>query len=702
MTSPLAAYASSLDPNPVVLARRPIRPDTTQLSRFEDKRWDLSPGIFENHSAKTSLTFDVFPERWRRDLKQYFWQLINDPAPRDLPAAPTRGRPAIRTISHARVPLARIFSWVQNEGIGSLQDLSPAKLDLLLAHIGGLQLSHAGKANMITEVRRLWLHRDCVPAPLRMPDPSPWAGQRTRDLIGKEPRPAENRTPRIHDQSLVPLLGWALRFVEDFSEDIITSFHEYCVLTQRDRRHLTTGTSTYVGTATRQERLTHVLKTLQRNGMGLPGKTLPDGSREIRWHYLGRLSDTAGTTHQELDQELIRGFELPIDDTAYLITQCTGTLDGQPWSAKHIPYDDTHKLAELLMTACFIVIAYLSGMRPGEALSLDRDCLRHDLSTGLWTVTGIRWKNARSPDGSKDPEGQRRINPWVVHPIAARAIQTVTRLHTKELLFPQFLRPQALRGLHTPTNRRPGTARTASQINLDIQKFTQWVNQYCTANNRSDHIPQDPYGRVSPSRFRRTLAWHIVRQPRGLVAAAIQYGHIATHITQGYAGNYASGFIDDLAIERWLDRIDNVEEMERYLDSGGRLSGPAAEQLRDRTRQATARFAGQVIPTSRQAAKLLRDPSLQVFSGKGMHCVFNRTTALCVNENDDTPSLNQCSSSCSNIARTDEDIRTLKNELHSLPADTLAPEIRHHRIDRVKAILTGAIQNHEGDSHEAT
>lgn len=642
MTSPLASYASSLDPNPLVLAKRPIRPGTTRLSRFEDDRWDLSPGIFENHSAKTSFTFDSFPERWRRDLKEYFWQLINDPTQRDLPAAQTGRRPALRTISHARMPLARIFSWVEDEGLGSLQDLSPAKLDLLLAHIGGLQLRHDAKANMITELRRLWLYRDCVPAPLRMPDPSPWAGQRTRDLIGKEPRQAENRTPRIHDQSLVPLLGWALRFVEDFSEDIVTSFHEYCVLTQRDRRHLQTGTSTYVGTATRQERLTHVLKTLRENGMGLPGRTRPDGSREIRWHYLGRLSDTAGTTHQELDQELIRGFELPIDDTAYLITQCTGTLDGQPWSAEHIPYDNAHKLAELLMTACFIVIAYLSGMRPGEALSLDRDCLERDASTGLWTVNGIRWKNARNPDGSKDPEGQRRTIPWVVHPVAARAIQTVTRLHTKELLFPQSLRPQALRGLKTPTNSRPGTARTASQ-----------------------------------------------------------YGHIATHITQGYAGNYASGFIDDLAIERWLERIENVEEMEQYLDSGGRLSGPAAQQLRDRTRQASARFVGQVIPTSRQEAKLLQDPSLQVFPGKGMHCVFNRTTALCVNENDATPSLNQCSRNCSNIARTDEDIRALQSELHSLPTDTLAPEIRNHRINQIKAILTRAIRSHEEDSHDA-
>jgi hypothetical protein len=33
----------------------------------------------------------------------------------------------------------------------------------------------------------------------------------------------------------------------------------------------------------------------------------------------------------------------------------------------------------------------------------------------------------------------------------------------------------------------------------------------------------------------RTLAWHIVRRPRGLIAGAIQYGHLHAQITLGYA-----------------------------------------------------------------------------------------------------------------------------------------------------------------------
>lgn len=55
-----------------------------------------------------------------------------------------------------------------------------------------------------------------------------------------------------------------------------------------------------------------------------------------------------------------------------------------------------------------------------------------------------------------------------------------------------------------------------------------------------------------------------------------------------------------------------------------------------------------------------------------MHCVFTKATALCIDEQDETPSLRQCRSNCSNIARTDDDI--LKNEIDSLPTDRWPPK----------------------------
>jgi hypothetical protein len=73
-------------------------------------------------------------------------------------------------------------------------------------------------------------------------------------------------------------------------------------------------------------------------------------------------------------------------------------------------------------------------------------------------------------------------------------------------------------------------------------------------------------------------AWFIVRKPRGLVAAAIQYGHVKIKMTLGYAGSYASGFPDELAFEQWLDRIGTLADAHQHLAEGEHVSGPAAAE----------------------------------------------------------------------------------------------------------------------------
>lgn len=165
-------------------------------------------------------------------------------------------------------------------------------------------------------------------------------------------------------------------------------------------------------------------------------------------------------------------------------------------------------------------------------------------------------------------------------------------------------------------------------------------------------------------------------------------------MTQGYSGTYASGFPDELSMERWLERIKDLHALETYLDGGGHVSGPAAGELDHRTRQASTKFLGRSIPTRRQASSLRADPALQVFKGAGMHCVYNQSTALCAHDNDG-PSLGECRSACSNIARTDEDIAELTELVAALTTDTLAPPIRYQRAQQVAEVVNKSIQQHE-------
>ncbi len=67
--------------------------------------------------------------------------------------------------------------------------------------------------------------------------------------------------------------------------------------------------------------------------------------------------------------------ELGTTDGAYLRTEITGRIGGQPWITQ-IPYAAAEHVARLLQAAAWVTVAYLSGMRDGEVKHLRRGCLR--------------------------------------------------------------------------------------------------------------------------------------------------------------------------------------------------------------------------------------------------------------------------------------------------------------------------------------
>lgn len=697
MTQQLHEQPSVFDENTVVLANRPLRPEShpSDLSRFGDNVWDLSHGVFENHTQRYIINFEQVPDVWLRSVKSYFWILVNEEAAKPILGAPSSPRRlALSSIAMMMRSLRWLIHWFDANGYDTLQAATPKVLDRLLADLGESELILPRRRQVLVETRRVWAHRNVVSPQLRMPETAPWQEERPGDLLSHRFKNTGNLTPRIGDETLIPLMAWAFRFIDEFATDITAAYHDYLKLISDDYRHTSKDSRKPQPPDTRRLRLQATLDGLRQLGVGLPGYPDPSGAPRINWMHLGRLTGTHGSTHAKYDREMVQNSGLPVDPQSYVTTRCTASLDGQLWSGPHIAWDEVIPLTFHLQTACFIAIAYLSGMRPGEALNLERGCHRINPDTKLHELHGTTWKNARTAEDAKDPEGQPRQNPWIVHPLAGKAVEVLEQVHTSELLFPKTLRPKPLRGTNGRSDARAGTGQTAAKMTTDIESFISWVNDYCVRHQRNDRIPEDADGRITANRFRRTLAWHIVRRPRGLVAAAIQYNHISTLVTQGYSGNYHSGFPNELAMERWLERIERLTDIDQYLESGGHLSGPAAEELRERTRQATSKFKGRILPTRRQAEKLLTDPSLQVFKGDGLHCVFDKTTALCT-KNEDAPNLGQCYSACGNIARTDIDILEVKEALDRLPQDSFAPPIRHHRTQQVAEHLTRIITTHE-------
>ncbi|MFK4687743.1 hypothetical protein [Streptomyces pristinaespiralis] len=358
------------------------------------------------------------------------------------------------------------------------------------------------------------------------------------------------------------LLMWALRFVQDFADDIIAAASEERRIWARggsSRGKSGTGRAGHkMGEA--QLVLRAFLARLSDEGGSLPGRRTDDGTLEVNWSHLTRLLDNSANYFGigRPSRRTVQESGLPICERILLDVPVTGRVGQQPWIGDGIAYHEVQQLCRLLTTACFIVVSYLSGARPGEVLNLERGCITYDESARLWLMNGRRWKGATDKDGTKIPEGEERHDPWTGIELVAEAVTVLERLHDRRLLFPVLLDERRNVG-GSAARRRPGQALTGSAMGEDITQFIAWVNTFCDAHGlNQERIPDDPAGAISPSRFRRTLAWHIVRRPRGLVACAIQYSHVNVAITLGYGGTYDSGFPDDHAYEQWLSCLEQT------------------------------------------------------------------------------------------------------------------------------------------------
>ncbi|MFH8383485.1 hypothetical protein ACH4E7_21470 [Kitasatospora sp. NPDC018058] len=146
-------------------------------------------------------------------------------------------------------------------------------------------------------------------------------------------------------------------------------------------------------------------------------------------------------------------------------------------------------------------------------------------------IRARHFKNVTDTHGHHVSAGEARSVPWVAITPVVNAIRVLERMVPEgELLFAaahQF-------GQDTGALQSGG-------LNTRIKDFAAWANREAAARQLpGQHIPDDPLGPVQAGRFRRTLAWHIARQPGGLVALAIQYGHMRTVLDARTSARYGT------------------------------------------------------------------------------------------------------------------------------------------------------------------
>ena len=501
-------------------------------------------------------------------------------------------------------------------------------------------------------------------------------------------------TEPLAEQTIGPLLIWAMRMVDDLSGDILAGWAEWQRLIEVARACPATPAG--------QAALEAYLRPMIAGQAPLPA-TVVNGKAAVARSYIGGI--TGGVPQPGRPRHHPRGTSdrgrPSAPGRARMDIPVTGRIAGKPWRTSP-DFNEAPVLMRHLGTAAFIVCAYLTGMRPGEILGLRTGCCPDpvpgpDGRAGRHLIRGLEYKTATDEHGNYQSGGAEREVPWVAITPVVNAIRVLERMVPDgHLLFDHHA--------HDLPASRPGTGSLkTSALGDRIGDFASWASREAGSDGLpAEAIPADPHGRIAPARFRRSLAWHIARRPNGLVALAIQYGHLRTAFdwtSEGYGSRSRDGIHDLIDLETARAVADTVAALHDDLGNGGGISGPAARRA-IKAAAAAPRFAGTPI-TLASARKLLANEDAMLYDNPHalVLCHYKRAQALCHRDTvKDTPSLDHCVPGCGNIARTDQQAAQLRDR--ALILDNRAAHVPQPVGDRLRA--SAAQLRDQADKHDRT
>ena len=645
------------------------------LSTVGDHRWDLTPLVQKQTVAGTlNIVFDTFPPSYVATAKHLIWASINMPTPvEDLErSSAARSQLAPATVCTFARFLRQWMKWLAESNIDAFCGVTEAVFDEYADYLKQHHGSRDNVANALFAVTRAWLYAPYLPEADRLARP-PWENSRVgrSSILGPANWSSENKTTPIHPQTMAGLLVWALRFVTDFSDDILTA--KSLKATPRDvpasRQALTPN-----------QRFRAYVEDRRQDSQTVPGWVASNRPhmRSLAKGFIGwQLGLSPEETQLMNSHWPIAG--LSANDEAYLPMPITGSVDGKDWTPA-INFYEVEELCRHLATAAFIVVAYLTGMRGEECRALERGCCRShtDPATGQlqYRIHGRKFKGAIDKSGNAIPAGVEREQPWLAIAPVAKAVAVMEALnHTSQLLFPI----DAFSLWPCPVN--DGKAVHARMVRDRIQDLIGWSNRAATRLERAHEvIPADPEEAVTVKRFRRTLAWFIYRKPGGRVALGVQYGHLRGYTTDGYGSRVASGLRDVFPMEEALARADYLEDAHQRLENGEQVSGPAAHRYTQAIHLFDRQFRGRYM-SNKQAAALRTNPQLRIYANpqQFVTCCYDQSKALCHPDRQVTasqnrsPDVSHCQPGCGNIARTDQNIGQVVDAIAHHQAEIASP-----------------------------
>lgn len=348
--------------------------------------------------------------------------------------------------------------------------------------------------------------------------------------------------------------------------------------------------------------------------------------------------------------------------------------------------------------ACLVVLSFLTGMRPLEVIMLRRGCMKRIVEADgriAYEVRALAFKNVRDEDGRLVTAGRERDQPWVTIEPAYRAVRLLERSSrgdASEYLF----------SVEPTRRRRAGEVLTVTDGSRKVRRLIEIINSEVPTERR---IPGDPFGAISLSRFRRTLAWFIARQPGGEILLGIQYGQLEVVTGAGYAGRRGTDLRTLVDMERLFATTEALANLADAVARGEHVSGPAAAEAIRRAQVVSeqVRFAGSRRDDA-VVKQLAKSSAVRVYDDPHnmLLCVFQPARALCLTipgydiDAPNRPESSRCVASCPNIARTDEQIEQLRHAVHVQRGllDLSPMPLRTRRMKQI-SVWEKIIENHE-------
>jgi hypothetical protein len=329
---------------------RVVQKQRRSVGVFGDSRWDLMPLVHKTTLAGRTLSidFDPIPPAYRDTAKNLIWCYINVATPvADLDrTAAVRSQLSPASVVNSARELRSWMIWLNKRNVMRLSDVSDEDFDDYCDELCRAGLDRATIAYRLFGVTRAWLYAPYLSRADRLPRPTWELGEGRSEVLGPANWSSENKTLPIHPQTMSALLIWALRFVENFSTEIIAAK----ALKSEPR-----VVDPELAALSHYDRFWRYFDQRRGTSRTAPGVILTrkDGVRGFARAFIGWELGIEADEISELGLKgrLIRG--LAPTEEPNLPLDITGTVDGQVKWIEAINFYDVEMLCRHLSTAAF-------------------------------------------------------------------------------------------------------------------------------------------------------------------------------------------------------------------------------------------------------------------------------------------------------------------------------------------------------------